>query len=311
MLLCVSFGLVGKWWKIVASWLEKRSQCLRATVFILPFAALTVYHYDFLTLIFMLPFVYLAPTMCRKNKGRHFFVLGLTLLTVGIFLSLLAVGMHFFDRSNTTLLTTYTGVDKTIALLKQENFPLDRVYVTSQLNAFYTSGFFIKEFIMVGERFVKELSQEQLAAVIGHELGHRVNKDGLKRLSLTLLPFILRAPVLVYLIAPTLESLSSFTVPLFQAFGFETEPMAGAYAIYHVLSLVTDSVWQKIINWMTRQGEYNADLHAKKLGLGTELVPALTWLHNEMQRNIDVQPMFGSFYLSHPSLVERIEGLEK
>lgn len=152
------------------------------------------------------------------------------------------------------------------------------MFLSSKNCAFYPppkSLYRKREAFVIGGRLVNEQSQVRLASVVGQELDQRVNKDLYTIVYYTLIFSFSRAFILVYLIGFVLESLAPFTMSLIQAFGFETEPIAGACAIYYIFPLVTDSIWKRIMNYVHCRMEYNADAYSKKLGVDLTVAEAL------------------------------------
>lgn len=83
----------------------------------------------------MLLFVLIGPKACHKRKWLHFFALELVFFSVRFFMlePNLSLPSSKKGLSPSKWLITFTNVDRTTALLKQETFPLERVFVVEKL----------------------------------------------------------------------------------------------------------------------------------------------------------------------------------
>jgi STE24 endopeptidase len=65
------------------------------------------------------------------------------------------------------------------------------------------------------------------------------------------------------------------------------------------------------VNHFSRKNEYEADNFAAQFGLGEALISALKKMSVQSLSNLNPHPLTVFWYYSHPTLLQRIEGIKK
>lgn len=187
-------------------------------------------------------------------------------------------------------------------LMKQCGFNANGVYVIDaskrdkRLNAYF-GGLFKSKRVVLFDTLLKALSERELLAVLGHELGHFVHKDIVKALingaiTMFLLFFIFaHLPDFVYL-ESHLEGVNG-----------------GVFALLFIFANIFSFIISPLINALSRKNEFAADQHGAKLTSKEDMKNALLALARENKAFIKTSKIYTFFYLSHPSISDRIKAL--
>ncbi|EOZ7910400.1 M48 family metallopeptidase [Campylobacter coli] len=187
-------------------------------------------------------------------------------------------------------------------LMKQCGFNANGVYVIDaskrdkRLNAYF-GGLFKSKRVVLFDTLLKALSERELLAVLGHELGHFVHKDIVKALingaiTMFLLFFIFaHLPDFVYL-ESHLEGVNG-----------------GVFALLFIFANIFSFIISPLINALSRKNEFAADQHGAKVTSKEDMKNALLALARENKAFIKTSKIYTFFYLSHPSISDRIKAL--
>jgi STE24 endopeptidase len=185
------------------------------------------------------------------------------------------------------------------------SFDLQSLYVldgskrSSKANAYF-SGFGKKKRIVLYDTLIKDLEEEEILAVLAHEIGHYKKKHVLYNMILT----IGLTGLMLYLLSYALNS------PLLSgALGIE-EPS------FHIGLIVFSLLYQPIseftgvgINYLSRKFEYQADHYAKTYVDGNHLINALKKLSRKSLSNLNPDNWYEFVHYSHPNLAKRIKAI--
>jgi len=167
-------------------------------------------------------------------------------------------------------------------------------------NAFFTGlGRFRK--IVLFDTLIEQLNDEELEAVLAHEIGHFKLRHVLKIMAGSM------AGILVaFWIIARLAGQPSF----YHAFGFEPGTIEPALLLFSLLSGPVLFWFSPVLHYWSRRYEYQADAFAaRSIGRVEPLVQALRKLHQENLSNLTPHPCYSRFYYSHPTLTEREQAL--
>ncbi|HIC4040591.1 TPA: M48 family metallopeptidase [Campylobacter jejuni] len=191
---------------------------------------------------------------------------------------------------------------KISSLMKQCGFSANGVYVIDaskrdkRLNAYF-GGLFKSKRVVLFDTLLKALNERELLAVLGHELGHFVHKDIIKALfngviTMFLLFFVFaNLPEFVYL-ESHLEGING-----------------GVFALLFILANIFSFLISPILNALSRKNEFAADQHGAKVTSKEDMKNALIALARENKAFIKTSKIYAFFYLSHPSISDRIKAL--
>ncbi|XP_073065029.1 CAAX prenyl protease 1 homolog [Primulina eburnea] len=194
------------------------------------------------------------------------------------------------------------------SLASSLKFPLKKLFVvdgstrSSHSNA-YMYGFFKNKRIVLYDTLIQQCKDdEEIVAVIAHELGHW-------KLSHTLYSFI-AVQVL------TLLQFGGYTLvrnskDLFHSFGFDTQPVLIGLVIFQHTVIPLQHIVSFLLNLVSRSFEFQADSFAKKLGYASPLRAALVKLQEENLSAMNTDPWYSAYHYSHPPLVERLAAIDK
>jgi len=198
--------------------------------------------------------------------------------------------------------------ERLFALAEKASFKTSGIYImdgskrSAHSNAYFT-GFGKSRRIVLFDTLTKQLSHEELEAVLAHEIGHFKKKHILKRLIFSLAS----AFFLFYGLSLILDY-----VPLFRAFGFMEASLPALLVILSFLIGPLSFFFKPIFSLFSRRDEYEADRFAAKVLMDHRpLVNALVTLGKENLTNLTPHRMYSAFHYSHPVLSERIAALEK
>lgn len=166
---------------------------------------------------------------------------------------------------------------------------------STRLDAFF-SNFAEMSQVVLSDTLLKTLNDEQILAVVAHEIGHGQKKRSRIVFWLSNL-FLVGAIVL-------LVSLHRYT-PAHEAFGIET-PSIGTTLLIFLLIVYP---FRFLLNpvWLMRESEYQADAFAVLNIEDSEVfIQALKILEQKNLGNLWVHPWYSFFYYSHPVTLDRI-----
>ncbi|HDZ5243633.1 TPA: M48 family metallopeptidase [Campylobacter jejuni] len=191
---------------------------------------------------------------------------------------------------------------KISSLMKQCGFSANGVYVIDaskrdkRLNAYF-GGLFKSKRVVLFDTLLKALNERELLAVLGHELGHFVHKDIIKALfngaiAMFLLFFVFaNLPEFVYL-ESHLEGVNG-----------------GVFALLFIFANIFSFLISPMLNALSRKNEFAADQHGAKVTSKEDMKNALIALARENKAFIKTSKIYTFFYLSHPSINDRIKAL--
>lgn len=186
-------------------------------------------------------------------------------------------------------------------------FKLDNIYVidgskrSTKANAYFT-GLGPKKRIVLYDTLIKDMTTDELVAVLAHEIGHYKKKHVIWGLLLG----ILQTGVMLFIFSrfignPDLSAALGVSQPSFHigliAFGI----------LYSPISIITGLA----MNIFSRKNEYQADAFAATHFSGDELASALKKLSVNNLSNLRPHPLYVFFHYSHPTLLQRLAALQK
>ena len=198
--------------------------------------------------------------------------------------------------------------DRLLALGERTGFSARTIQVmdgsrrSRHSNAFFT-GFGRWRKIVLFDTLIEQLQEEELEAVLAHEIGHYKKGHIPKTLALS------AAGSLVGFWVVSLLVKQAWFV---EAFGFTFQADQPASALLLMILLGgTVSFWLlPLANRLSRKYEYEADAYAAGVMGGPDsMIGALRKLAEKNLSNLIPDPIFSRFYYSHPTLFEREKAL--
>ncbi|MBR5932445.1 MAG: M48 family metallopeptidase [Treponema sp.] len=201
------------------------------------------------------------------------------------------------------------------ALLEKTGFVNDGLFVmdaskrSNHSNAYF-SGFGKTKRIVLYDTLIKQLTTDELVAVLGHELGHYKLKHILKRV-LFILPMEFVMMFVLYLLSQNVELYNSFGFMMVNETNIVNYQFVGLYLsmlLYEAVSFAATP----LSGIMSRRDEYQADKYAAQIcGNSKDLISALIKLNSENLSELLPPKIYSFFMYDHPTLVERVNALKK
>jgi STE24 endopeptidase len=185
-------------------------------------------------------------------------------------------------------------------------FRLRNIYVidgskrSTKSNAYF-SGFGPKKRIVLYDTLLKEMTEEEIVAVLAHEIGHYKKKHVL--LSLLFSFFLTGFMLFLFSVVVDHPELS-------QALGTEKPSFHLGLIAFGILYSPLSLLIGLVSNYVSRKHEFAADRFAKENYKPEMLAGALKKLSVRNLSNMLPHSAYVFFHYSHPPLLKRLEKLE-
>ena len=189
---------------------------------------------------------------------------------------------------------------------QKTGFRLRNIYIidgskrSTKANAYF-SGFGPKKRIVLYDTLQKELSEEEIVAVLAHEIGHYKKKHVL----LNLIFSILITGIMLFLLSIVINS-PSFS----QALGSQNTSFHLGLIVFGILYSPLSLIIGLLTNYISRKNEFAADKFVRDNFRPEVLGEALKKLSVKNLSNMIPHPAYVFFHYSHPPLLQRLEKLE-
>jgi STE24 endopeptidase len=190
---------------------------------------------------------------------------------------------------------------------KSVDFRLDNIFLmdgsrrSSKANAYFT-GLGPKKRIILFDTLVNDLSEEEIVAVLAHEVGHNKKKHTITGLVLS----VIQTALTLYLFSLFVGS-DSFAVAL----GGDKASFHLGLIAFGILYAPISTLLGLFANVISRKHEYQADRYAREKYNGEALISSLKILSKNNLSNLTPHPAYVFFHYSHPPLLQRIRALRK
>ncbi len=203
---------------------------------------------------------------------------------------------NFTPLEDGELKTSIEKMMQSVGLKSEGVFVLDASKRDSRLNAYF-GGLGRTKRVVLFDTLIEKLTNRELLAVLGHELGHFSHGDIWKNIGMMGL-----------LLFSSFYLLGNLPETLF--FDMRVEPNAGVEVAMMILLLPLISfIFTPIMSAVSRHNEYEADRFGSKMGGKDNLVSALIKLIKENKSFPKSHPLVIFFYYTHPPVLERLKEL--
>ncbi len=168
-------------------------------------------------------------------------------------------------------------------------------------NAYFT-GLGNNKRIVFFDTLVNSLDEEELEAVLAHELGHFKCKHVIKMLVASSVMTLISFAVLGFLITQAW---------FFDGLGVSTHSNAAALLLFMLVSPVFTTFMQPISAYFQRKFEFEADEFATQNAKGSKMISGLVKLYEENASTLTPDPIYSAFHYSHPPAAIRIAHIEQ
>ncbi|MDH4162585.1 MAG: M48 family metallopeptidase [Nitrospirota bacterium] len=205
---------------------------------------------------------------------------------------------------------TVEGLEERIKMLMEKAglkvsrvFQVDASRRSRHSNAYFTGIGKVKRIVLF-DTLLQQMSQEEVLAVLAHEVGHWKKKHVLKRIVMTEVMAFAGLFMAYYLVQgdllPGLLGISG-------GLSFYAKVLVLGFLLSIILFPVTP-----LFSWLSRRDEHASDRFAVELtGTAEAMASALVKLSKENLSNLHPHPLYAAFYYSHPPVVERIRRIKK
>jgi len=186
-------------------------------------------------------------------------------------------------------------------------FTLDNIFIidgskrSTKANAYF-SGFGKEKRITLFDTLVKDLEEEEIVAVLAHEVGHYKKNHILVNLA---------ASVLTTGFTLWLLSLFVGSPALSQALGVEEPSFHIGLIAFGILYSPISEITGLLMNYLSRKFEYQADNYAKKTYGAGPLISSLKKLNKNSLSNLTPHKAYVFMHYSHPTLLQRYRNLKR
>jgi len=250
--------------------------------------------------------VLLAVLWLMERMGTHWwlyvwlFWLGFNLLALLIYPTLIAPLFNkFTPLADASLKARIEALMARCGFRASGLFVMDGSKRSAHGNAYFT-GFGQAKRIVFFDTLLEKLTPEEIEAVLAHELGHYRRRHVWKRigvLALASLGFLWLLGVLIE--APW----------FYEGLGMASHGTAPALVLFSLVIPVFTFPLSPLMSAFSRRHEYEADAYAAQQTRAGDLVAALVKLYRDNAATLTPDPLYSTFYDSHPPAAARIAQL--
>ena len=233
-------------------------------------------------------------------------------LWISLSVILLLVNMFYADLivpifNKLTPLQTGSLREKIESYTAKVGYSLKNIYIidgskrSSKANAFF-SGLGPRKTIALYDTLVEKHSEEELVAVLAHEVGHYKKKHVFTSLFLT----ISQLGLMCFLLESCLK-----VGEISQALGGKEMVFHLGLVAFGILYSPIGTIISILMNINSRKNEFEADHYAKTTYSGAALELALKKLSVDSLSNLYPHPFYIFIHYSHPPLLKRLSALNE
>ena len=167
-------------------------------------------------------------------------------------------------------------------------------------NAYFT-GLGSNKRIVFFDTLLNTLNEDQIEAVLAHELGHFRRKHVVKNMVVM---------AVISLIGLALLGWASNQPWFYEGLGVSQQSNAMALALFMLVIPVFMFFLHPLMTSLSRKYEYEADAYAASVSSADDLIAALVALYKENASTLTPDPLVSAVYDSHPPAAMRIAHLQ-
>ena len=197
------------------------------------------------------------------------------------------------------LKTKISDYAKTVGFKLSKIFVIDGSKRSTKANAYF-SGFGSEKRVTLYDTLINDLEDEEIVAVLAHEVGHYKKKHIIYNLFSSILLTGLTLYILSLLVSNPLLS---------SALGVEIQSFHVGLIAFTLLYSPISEITGLVMNILSRKFEYQADNYAKRTYAGEPLITSLKKLSKNSLSNLTPHSAYVFMHYSHPTLLQRIKNL--
>jgi STE24 endopeptidase len=251
-------------------------------------------------------FLLFAALYLYDNINEGFWLwlwIGLSLLMVFINMFYADLIVPIFNKltplNNLELRKKIENYSKDVGYLLKNIYVIDGSKRSTKANAFF-SGLGPRKTIALYDTLIEKHTENELVAVLAHEVGHFKKKHVLSGLLMS----VIQIGIMAFFFELCLK-LPEISIALG---GLDTNfhlGLIGFSIIFSPISMISSI----LMNYVSRKNEFEADAYAKETFNGEDLSLALKKLSVDSLSNIYPHPLYVFFHYSHPPLIQRLRAL--
>ncbi len=175
-------------------------------------------------------------------------------------------------------------------------FVIDSSKRDMRLNAYF-AGFGKTKKVVLYDTLIEKLTNSELVAVLGHEIGHFKHKDMFKNIAIMGVLFFI-----MFFIFGNIPN------QLFEELNITNSPHV-VIILFLIFSSLISFLFLPLFSLISRSNEYEADKFGAEIGGRENLISALKKLVNENKSFPKSHKLYIFFYYTHPPLIERLKAL--
>ncbi len=196
--------------------------------------------------------------------------------------------------------------NKLETLARKTDYNLDKIFVidgskrSSKANAYF-SGFGPKKKVVLYDTLLDDLEEDEVTAVLAHEIGHYKKKHIVYNLILS----VITTGFMLYLLSIFIDNRL-----LAEALGAENPSFHIGVVAFGLLFAPISFFLGLLTNYISKKFEYQADDFAKQFHHAEYLISGLKKLSKKNLSNLTPHPWVVRVHYSHPTLYQRIKNLK-
>lgn len=167
-------------------------------------------------------------------------------------------------------------------------------------NAFFT-GFGKNKRIVFFDTLLKTINPDEMEAILGHELGHYK----LGHIRKTLISSLVFGFIGFYILNEIFKSDNFFI-----AHGLENLTVYSKFLMFYLVIGSYTFFTKPITSALSRKREFEADDFSFQFTDGEHMISGLLKLTKDNASNLTPDPLYSSYYYSHPPIAERVASIE-
>jgi STE24 endopeptidase len=239
--------------------------------------------------------------------GKHFWLYTWAIITgftifMNMFYSRLIVPLFNKQKplEDGTLRNKISDYAKSVGFSLNKIFVIDGSKRSTKANAYF-SGFGREKRVTLYDTLVEDLNDEEIVAVLAHEVGHYKKHHIIFNLIFSVLLTGLTLFILSIFISNPLLS---------QAIGVQKPSFHVGLVAFGLLYAPISELTGLVMNYISRLFEYQADNYAKTTYAAKPLITSLKKLSKNSLSNLTPHKAYVFMHYSHPTLLNRVKNLK-
>ncbi|MGE0348025.1 M48 family metallopeptidase [Hydrogenophaga sp.] len=210
----------------------------------------------------------------------------------------------FEPLSDETLKTRVNALMQRCGFAAKGLFVMDGSKRSAHANAYFT-GFGAAKRVVFFDTLLRQLSPDEIDAVLAHELGHYKRRHILQRIVL-----LFALSLGGFALLGWVSSQAWFYSGLGVTPSMDTPNDALALLLFMMVVPLFTFFLSPLMAQLSRKHEFEADAYAVAHTSGSDLASALLKLYKDNASTLTPDPVFARFYYSHPPASERLARLQ-